>query len=134
MRLSVGVSEVMEAADGDLADGVAEATCRPLVTCRSRVGVGDSTASRSFVVDDRVGLLGWDGDSVSVRGLTSLSGRVGLGSRVLEDCSRRFFHGVEDRPFERARRESDRGAGVTLADPGKPYGWPGGGYHPWGDG
>lgn len=67
-------------------------------------------------------LLGREGDSVSVSGLTSRSGRDGLCVRMLVEASPRFFQGVDERPFKIVRRESDLGTGVTFAEPGKPYG------------
>lgn len=61
-------------------------------------------------------LLGRVGESVSVSGLTSLSGRTGDDGRIFCAWSVRFFHGVDERPRDNKRRESERGTGVTLAE------------------
>ena len=63
-------------------------------------------------------LPGFEGDSVSVSGLTSRSGRTGLGGRAILEDSVRLFQGVEDLARKYGRLESGRGTGVRLADPG----------------
>lgn len=82
VRRSVGVSDVLDAIDCDLepakADGVALAACLPLGAKLSCAEEGFSSDFCSFLKGDFfLDLLGRVGDSVSVRGLTSLSGRTG---------------------------------------------------------
>ena len=120
-RFSVGVSEAKDAIDWDLdaanADGVVLVVFLPLGAASGADKKFSPVLFPFLPGDFLVSLLGRVGDSVSVMGLTSRSGGIGLGGRTSFGGSERLFHGVEELPRSTGRLESLRGTGVALAEP-----------------